>query len=435
MQSSPSRFGLLVFQTWVIDDQQKGLWHARLEKRRGIRNGFLAGLCMVLVSLLLLPVGRSQALEVSIETSNPEVAEQSQFEIAIYADDASDLISMGVAVTFDPDILRVITATKNQDPTTGFILDPDGDPGTTADQISEPAVKIDNTAGTVTMVGGRMMGSTTTGLSGKVLLGSITFEGLQIGSSNIHVDLANYHPEHPAKTFANFVTITGTVDEPTNLGDLAAIAILSDQDLDGLPDSHETGIYGTDPSLADTDGDGIDDGEELAAWDALDCSGLGCGGCWDCDIDNDGQANNLLDADADGDGFLDGEELLAGYDPADAGDHPAATAVPALNAFGILMAIILLIGVAVMSEKKGSSGIRRHESFFLKWLSSLLSWRPPVPVMRPDRFIITRRMKTPSRPLPILKTAILTICGPQITPFMVPALHPTPMTTRVNTFS
>ncbi|VTR66627.1 hypothetical protein DESC_500011 [Desulfosarcina cetonica] len=45
MQSSPSRFGLLVFQTWVIDDQQKGLWHARLEKRRGIRNGFLAGLC------------------------------------------------------------------------------------------------------------------------------------------------------------------------------------------------------------------------------------------------------------------------------------------------------------------------------------------------------------------------------------------------------
>ena len=120
------------------------------------------------------------------------------------------------------------------------------------------------------------------------------------------MDLAKYHPEHPSKTFDNFVNIDGTVDESTNLGNLAVITVLSDQDLDGLPDSHETDIYGTDPALADTD----DECDEVVFWQTMNRTSYGCTDCLNCDIDGDGQANNLLDSDADGDRFLDGEDAF-----------------------------------------------------------------------------------------------------------------------------
>jgi hypothetical protein len=44
---------------------------------------------------------------------------------------------------------------------------------------------------------------------------------------------------------------------------LGAAFARSDSDGDGLFDSDETNVYGTDPNNPDTDGDGIDDGQEV----------------------------------------------------------------------------------------------------------------------------------------------------------------------------
>jgi hypothetical protein len=83
-----------------------------------------------------------------------------------------------------------------------------------------------------------------------------------------------------------------------------------DDDNDGLSDLDEINDIGTDPLVADTDGDGLADGFEVnyrpnpadtytPAWDL-----------------------NPLVVDTDGDGFKDGMELDAGYDPLDVADFP-----------------------------------------------------------------------------------------------------------------
>ncbi len=98
-------------------------------------------------------------------------------------------------------------------------------------------------------------------------------------------------------------------DETNNISlQSAKILMNSDNDSDGLTYGEESDIYFTDPNVPDTDGDGIDDGDEVAFWQAMDCTGYGCIDCLNCDIDGDGQANNLLDKDADGDGIPDGED-------------------------------------------------------------------------------------------------------------------------------
>ncbi len=86
-----------------------------------------------------------------------------------------------------------------------------------------------------------------------------------------------------------------------------------DSDGDGLDDGEETGRYGTDPQQKDTDHDGIGDRYEVRYW----------GDRWAEDSDGDGTIN-LLDPDSDNDGHADGEEIGAGTDPADAGSHPAS---------------------------------------------------------------------------------------------------------------
>jgi hypothetical protein len=68
-----------------------------------------------------------------------------------------------------------------------------------------------------------------------------------------------------------------------------------DTDGDGILDSDETNIYGTDPDKSDTDNDGLNDGAEVTFW----------GNDWDADFDNDGIIN-LLDVDSDNDGYNDG---------------------------------------------------------------------------------------------------------------------------------
>ena len=87
---------------------------------------------------------------------------------------------------------------------------------------------------------------------------------------------------------------------------------LADTDGDGLTDNEEVNVYHTDPGKADTDGDGIDDGTEVAFW----------GANWNPDADGDGTIN-LLDADSDDDGVPDGVERTQGTNPADPPHHPA----------------------------------------------------------------------------------------------------------------
>lgn len=89
--------------------------------------------------------------------------------------------------------------------------------------------------------------------------------------------------------------------------------VIVDSDGDGLSDSDETDIYGTDPYDPDTDGDGVGDGDEvIAGTDPLDA---------DTDDDGltDGEEATLgtdpLDPDTDGDGLSDGDEVAFGTDP------------------------------------------------------------------------------------------------------------------------
>ncbi|NBR63894.1 MAG: hypothetical protein EBT77_06260 [Verrucomicrobia bacterium] len=87
-----------------------------------------------------------------------------------------------------------------------------------------------------------------------------------------------------------------------------ALALVLDQDGDGLADNVETntGIYvsadntGTDPARADTDGDGLNDGVETRTGTFVSASNTG---------------TDPLLADTDGDGTSDGVEVAAGKDP------------------------------------------------------------------------------------------------------------------------
>lgn len=129
-------------------------------------------------------------------------------------------------------------------------------------------------------------------------------------------------------------------EDPSDGGD--------DPDTDLLTNLEEFG-YETDPKDSDTDDDSSNDGDEVAFWLSVDCSGFGCDDCLNCDIDSDGEANNLRDDDADGDTFLDGIEIQYGTDPADAKSQPEIPAVPANKPHGLLAAALLLLaGGALM---------------------------------------------------------------------------------------
>jgi subtilisin family serine protease len=117
-------------------------------------------------------------------------------------------------------------------------------------------------------------------------------------------------------------------------------SIDNDDDNDGLDDSVETspGI-GTDPLLADTDGDGLSDYEEVA-WDVDDSAYT------------HGADLNPLMADTDMDGFRDGMEYVAGYDPLDDTDFPVWGDINddrKVDAVDILLATRAALGLLTLS--------------------------------------------------------------------------------------
>jgi len=91
---------------------------------------------------------------------------------------------------------------------------------------------------------------------------------------------------------------------------------LADTDGDGLSDGEEVKTYGTNPTLSDTDGDGLSDKVELDYWTQHP------GANFDSDTDGDGIIN-LLDPDSDNDGVVDGKETELGFDPGDPNSKPA----------------------------------------------------------------------------------------------------------------
>src|SRR5690348_1668429 len=115
----------------------------------------------------------------------------------------------------------------------------------------------------------------------------------------------------------------------------------ADTDGDGLKDGQEVSTYQTSPLLADTDGDGLSDGAEVNTYhtDPLNP-----------DTDGDGlnggdevlkYHTNPLVADTDGDGFPDGMEVAYGTDPLDPNIFPADRA---------------LIGTAIMGTRPAVDG-------------------------------------------------------------------------------
>ena len=101
-------------------------------------------------------------------------------------------------------------------------------------------------------------------------------------------------------------------DGLTNLDEQAAGTDpnVADTDGDGLTDGEEFHIYGTDPLVADSDGDNLSDGDEV----------------------NIHQSNPLLEH-SDTDGYKDGVEVASGTDPNDPNDFPSFP-LPAEDADG-----------------------------------------------------------------------------------------------------
>lgn len=131
----------------------------------------------------------------------------------------------------------------------------------------------------------------------------------------------------PVLNYLTTLTITATDIAGNPLtGD---ITITNDFDTDGLTNSEENAL-GTDPNHPDTDGDGVEDGEEVIdnTNPLDDCDSLNGTPLPTTDCDADGVTNveeeNLgtdpFDPDSDSDGITDGQEILDTTDPLDACD-------------------------------------------------------------------------------------------------------------------
>jgi len=95
-------------------------------------------------------------------------------------------------------------------------------------------------------------------------------------------------------------TITMPASDATVTATYRAVIVYVDSDDDGLWDYEEDGIYGTDPNDADTDGDGMSDGDEVSyGFDPLN---------------SDEDDNGTLDGqdDWDDDGITNADEVLTG---------------------------------------------------------------------------------------------------------------------------
>jgi len=161
--------------------------------------------------------------------------------------------------------------------------------------------------------------------------------GTQVQDGNWHTlirdlayDLKEAQPTNELQAVLGFVIRgSGRVDE---IKTRVAIPAGQDSDGDGITDSDEITIYGTNPYTADSDDDSINDGAELAFW----------GANWNADFDGDGIIN-LLDPDSDNDGFPDGYEIDQGTNPADPASKPEDPAPVGITLPGSLQPVLYLL--------------------------------------------------------------------------------------------
>ncbi len=117
-------------------------------------------------------------------------------------------------------------------------------------------------------------------------------------------------------------SIPDFIEEDLFNGDLTQLTAEGDWDGDGATDVAEIEA-GSDPTIGDSDNDGLLDGEELITHGTdptlVDSDG---DNLTDYDEVNGDPATDPTSADSDGDGFNDDEELEIGSDPTSAGDTP-----------------------------------------------------------------------------------------------------------------
>ncbi|MBW1925122.1 MAG: hypothetical protein JRJ35_16835 [Deltaproteobacteria bacterium] len=166
-------------------------------KRRGLVWGL--GALMVIMGAFLA----SNAIAAEVDVYAEGAYTDSDLVVYIYADIPDPILSYGVKVGFDTGDLEVVSAEKN-DAVWYF------GSGTTTYEYMEP--EIDNTAGTVVIIGGKLdTEAPTAGVSGdRILLGKVTFNRLSSNTPSITLDFAR------DGDFANFVKPT---DPPTVLDD------------------------------------------------------------------------------------------------------------------------------------------------------------------------------------------------------------------------
>ena len=113
---------------------------------------------------------------------------------------------------------------------------------------------------------------------------------------------------------------------PTTTPTATPTAAAMDSDHDGLTDDDETSVYLTDPMKADTDGDGVDDGQEVYDGTNPTDPSSSSNGADRKDSDSDGlydddetnvYGTDPSNPDTDGDGVGDGQEVEDGTNPLD----------------------------------------------------------------------------------------------------------------------
>lgn len=170
---------------------------------------------MVFVMFLVLAMAVPAVWAQPSVSLNPSYAQRNlggKVRMHIEMTGATELLSMGVKVTFPTDKLQVESASKNTEVWRFKELEPDP-------LAYAPEIVIDNANGTVTMIGGRLK----PGVSGDVLLGWIVFNcsDTNTGAAPVTVSLANPSP------YDNFVREDGTVDDGSIVFTGATICIVA----------------------------------------------------------------------------------------------------------------------------------------------------------------------------------------------------------------